>query len=120
MLRHALIAGGIAMIAASGPALAQSDDNPNSTETSDRNPGADRGEPDARRGPPESSRGGDDRRPRPHGPPGPMMMGEAMTGFVLDLGDDRSLRVFCGDEAIGPCMEAVRPLIDQIPALTND
>lgn len=48
----------------------------------------------------------------------PEMRGESK-GFVLEMGDDRSLRVSCGEETIAECLEAVRPLIDQLPALTN-
>lgn len=46
-------------------------------------------------------------------------MGGGSKGFVLEMGDDRSLRVSCGDETIAECFEAVRPLIDQLPSLTN-
>ena len=47
------------------------------------------------------------------------MMGGGSKGLVLEMGDDRSLRVSCGEETIAECLEAVRPLIDQLPSLTN-
>lgn len=48
------------------------------------------------------------------------MMGGGSKGFVLEMGEDRSLRVSCGDETIAECLEAVRPLIDQMSTLPND
>ncbi len=121
MWRHALIAGGIAVLTASAPAIAQ-DDGVNEDRSMMDRPMMDRDDreaDDGRRGPPRERRQDRAGGP-PHGHRGAMMgMGEMTTGFVLDLGDDRALRVFCGDESIGTCMEAVRPLIDQVPSLMD-
>lgn len=46
-------------------------------------------------------------------------MGGGSKGFVLEMGEDRSLRVSCGDETIAECLEAVRPLIDQMSNLPS-
>lgn len=50
---------------------------------------------------------------------GPGRGGRGQAGFLLELGNDRSLRVMCGAEGIAECMEAVRPIIDQLPSLAN-
>ncbi|PZX18232.1 hypothetical protein LX81_00861 [Palleronia aestuarii] len=71
------------------------------------------GRPEAR-GP--GGPGGEGRR----GPPRPRPMEQAAAkGFVLDLGRHRSLRVNCGDETMSECLQAVRPVIDQLPSLTG-
>jgi hypothetical protein len=39
---------------------------------------------------------------------------DARKGFVLSLGDGMRLRVDCGDEPLKGCIDAARPLLDQL------
>ena len=44
-----------------------------------------------------------------HGPHGGM---SSSTGFHLRMGEDRELKVDCGDMPLAECIETARPLMD--------